>query len=82
MVGILVVKADEHDLVPIHEVLSEEEKAELLKRLKATEKEIPIIRKSDPALKKIKKVNEYDIVKITRQSILSKESIYYRIVRK
>ncbi len=71
----------DHELVPKHEVLSEEEKKRVLEKFKITEEKLPKILESDPVVKKINaKVG--DVIKITRKSPVKKESVYYRIVVK
>jgi DNA-directed RNA polymerase subunit H len=72
---------ENHILVPKHELLSEEEAAELLKKLNANIDDLPKIKKNDAAIKKLKtKIN--DIIKITRSSPTAEETIYYRVVKK
>jgi len=72
---------ENHILVPKHELLSEEEAAELLKKLNANIDDLPKIKKNDPAIKKLKtKIN--DVIKITRSSPTAEETIYYRVVKK
>lgn len=60
-------------------VLSEEEKKNLLEKLKIHEKQLPKILDSDPVVKKIK-AKPGDVIKIIRKSPTAEESIYYRIV--
>lgn len=68
-----------HELVPKHEILSEEEKTKLLKKYGITIKELPRILASDPAIKSLNpKIG--DVVKITRKSKTAGESVYYRVV--
>jgi DNA-directed RNA polymerase subunit H len=70
-----------HELVPKHEILSEEEKAKLLKKYGITIKELPRILASDPAIKSLNpKIG--DVIKITRKSKTAEESVYYRVVVK
>lgn len=70
-----------HELVPKHELLTEEEKEELLKRYGVTITQLPRILISDPAIRGLNaKVG--DIIKITRYSPTAGKSIYYRVVRK
>ena len=69
----------EHELVPKHEIVSEEEKQKLLKKLKITEEQLPKIKLSDPIVK-ILKAKKGDLIKITRKSPTAGISIYYRIV--
>ncbi len=70
----------EHELVPKHEIISEKEKEELLKKygIKSL-RQLPRILSSDPVVKAIgAKVG--DIIKITRKSPTAGEAVYYRIV--
>ena len=68
-----------HVLVPKHEVLTEEEAEEVLKKYNITKSQLPKILISDPMVKKIgAKVG--DIIKITRKSPTAGESIFYRVV--
>ncbi|MCD6477463.1 MAG: DNA-directed RNA polymerase subunit H [Candidatus Aenigmarchaeota archaeon] len=74
-------KVTDHILVPKHEVLSKEEKIELLKKLNISEKQLPKIFDSDPVVKEIgAKIG--NVIKITRNSPVAGKSIYYRIVIK
>ncbi|MEM0443160.1 MAG: DNA-directed RNA polymerase subunit H [Candidatus Caldarchaeum sp.] len=69
----------EHVLVPKHEVLSQAEAEELLKRLGVTPDKLPYILPSDPMVKKLK-ARVGDIIKITRVSETAGEAVYYRVV--
>jgi DNA-directed RNA polymerase subunit H len=70
-----------HELVPKHEILSEEEKKELLKKYGISLKQLPRILLSDPVIKSLgAKVG--DVIRITRKSETAGESIYYRVVVK
>ncbi len=72
-------KITEHQLVPKHEILSEQEKRALLERFGITEDKLPRIFVTDPVIAHIKaKVG--DVLKITRTSPTAGRSIYYRIV--
>ncbi len=68
-----------HELVPLHEVLSEQETEELLKRYNITKSQLPKILASDPIVKKIK-ASPGDVVRITRKSRTAGKSIFYRVV--
>ncbi|NOZ83167.1 MAG: DNA-directed RNA polymerase subunit H [Euryarchaeota archaeon] len=74
-----VVDISKHELVPKHEVMSEEEAKELLERLNITKGQLPKILKSDPMVQKIK-AKPGDIIKITRKSPTAGTTIYYRVV--
>ena len=68
-----------HELVPRHEVLSAAEKKELLERMAITEKQLPKMLDSDPVIKQIE-AKPGDVIKITRKSQTSGETVYYRLV--
>ncbi|MBI5332560.1 MAG: DNA-directed RNA polymerase subunit H [Candidatus Aenigmarchaeota archaeon] len=65
--------------VPKHEILEEDEKLILLKKLNATEKQLPKIKTSDPAIKAIA-AKKGDVVRITRNSRIAGKALYYRVV--
>jgi DNA-directed RNA polymerase subunit H len=69
----------DHELVPKHIILSEKEKEEVLKKYRATLKQLPRILSSDPVAKAIG-AKPGDVIKIIRKSPTAGESIYYRIV--
>ncbi|MFQ5758433.1 MAG: DNA-directed RNA polymerase subunit H [Candidatus Bathyarchaeia archaeon] len=68
-----------HELVPKHEILSEEEVEELLKRYRIKPYQIPRVRASDPAAKMIG-AKPGDIIRITRKSSTAGHSVAYRYV--
>jgi len=69
----------EHELVPKHEILSEEEKKKLLQRYGIDESKLPKILSKDPVVKALK-AKPGDVLRITRKSITAGETVYYRIV--
>jgi DNA-directed RNA polymerase subunit H len=69
----------EHKLVPMHEILSDEQREELLSRLKVQPYQLPQISSSDPAAKAIG-ANPGDILQIARKSPTAGEHIAYRYV--
>ena len=69
----------EHELVPKHEVLSKEEKEEVLDTFKVTLNELPKMLSSDSVLEHIK-AKAGDVIRITRNSPTAGESVYYRVV--
>lgn len=66
-------------LVPKHEILGGEEKAELLKRLNVSLKQLPRIKEEDPVVKLLQG-KRGDVVKVTRKSPVAGEYFYYRVV--
>lgn len=72
-------KVTEHIYVPKHEILSDEEAEELLKRLHAKPEQLPYIHISDPVVRELG-AKPGQILKITRRSETAGESIYYRYV--
>ncbi len=69
----------ESSLVPKHVALSADEKAELMKRLNITPKQLPRIKEDDPAVEAIG-AKKGDILKIIRNSMVAGEYVYYRVV--
>jgi len=69
----------QHELVPLHIKLNEDEKQKVLDELNISEKQLPSINENDVMIKKLNaKVG--DLIKIIRKSQTSKESVYYRVV--
>lgn len=74
----LTFNITEHDLVPEHEIMSEEEKNELVANLNIkTIDSLPTIKLTDP-VSKFYGIKEGQVFKITRQSESSGKSIVYR----
>jgi DNA-directed RNA polymerase subunit H len=65
--------------VPKHAVLAADEKAEFMKKFNITPKQLPRIKEDDAAVEAIG-AKKGDIVKITRNSPVAGEYIYYRVV--
>jgi DNA-directed RNA polymerase subunit H len=70
-----------HELVPEHIILKENEIKEVLEKFNIKPENLPKILLSDPAVKAIN-AKEGDILKIVRKSKTAGISIYYRIVIK
>ena len=69
-----------HELVPKHVFLSEDEKNNVIKKYGIKKmKQFPKILKSDPAVH-ILDAKVGDLIKIIRKSQKVKESVYYRVV--
>jgi len=69
----------EHALVPLHEILSEKDKSQLLSQYRVQPYQIPQIKSGDPAVKAIG-AKPGDVLKITRKSTTAGEHITYRYV--
>lgn len=68
-----------HVLSPKYEILSEEQKIELIRRYRIKPYNLPKILTTDPAAKAIgAKIG--DVIKVTRKSPISGEVISYRLV--
>ena len=72
------IDVSKHELVPKHEVISEKEKEELIKKYGSL-KNFPRIYSTDPQVKLLK-AKPGDVIKITRFNEVTGESIYYRVV--
>jgi DNA-directed RNA polymerase subunit H len=68
-----------HELVPNHELISEEEKKQLFKKYSITPDQLPKILDTDPVCLSIG-AKPGQIIKITRKSTTAKEAIIYRLV--
>ncbi len=66
-------------MVPKHEIATEEEVADILKRYNATKDLLPKIVRDDPAIKDLKP-DIGTVIKITRKNPASGATPYYRVV--
>lgn len=66
-------------MVPMHVILTEEEKNEVLKKYRVALKQLPRILITDPAIAD-KNPNAGDVVKIIRNSPTAGETFYFRVV--
>lgn len=70
---------ENHELVPKHEVLDEEEAEEVLEEYDVTRRGLPKIEQGDAALKNLE-AEVGDIIRIERESPTAGETTYYRVV--
>lgn len=70
----------QHNLVPEHTILSDEEAEEVLLNMNINEDQLPKILPNDPVVKAIN-AKEGDILKITRKSETAGIFVSYRIVK-
>ena len=68
-----------HELVPLHVILSDDEKKELFKKYNITPDQLPKILDNDPVPISIE-AKPGQIVKIIRKSHTAKEAVAYRLV--
>ncbi len=69
----------EHNLVPEHVLLSDEEKKALLKKYRIKISQLPRIFTTDPAVKELG-AKKGDVIKILRKSEVAGTVEYYRVV--
>jgi len=69
----------DHELVPRHILLGEEESIEVLKTYNIDKRMLPKIKMSDPAVKEIG-AKPGDIIKIIRESETAGQSEFFRLV--
>ena len=74
-------KTEDHDMVPKHEVLTPQERKELLETLGVTKDQLPLIRETDPMSKEIS-AKPGDVIRIIRKSPTAGHTVYYRHVIK
>ncbi len=74
----------EHQLVPEHRLVAEEEAVEVLKKLRITKDQLPKIHRSDPVIQVLERIEgpieEGRIIKVTRMSGTAGVSVAYRLV--
>ena len=68
-----------HELVPLHTIISEEERQELFKKYSIKPDQLPKILDTDPVTVSIG-AKQGQIVKITRKSQTAKQAVAYRLV--
>ena len=82
----------EHELVPEHVLLTEEEAEQVLAEMGITRDQLPKIRKNDPAIRQLERtlvddkgttygmINPGRVIKVIRKSATAEEFVAYRVV--
>ena len=74
-----IILVPNHTYVPKHEIIDKKEAEEVLQKFNCKPTELPLIFVNDPAIIGLG-VKPGDMIKITRKSGTSGESLYYRYV--
>jgi DNA-directed RNA polymerase subunit H len=74
-------KAQEHEMVPKHEVLTPKEKNEVLDTLGIEKEQLPLVKETDPVAKDAS-AKPGDVLRIVRKSQTAGHTVYYRLVAK
>ncbi len=72
-------KIPQHEFVPQHRVLDDEEKKEVLEEYGIKLSQLPRIKSKDKAIKHLD-VSTGDVIEVTRKSRTAGETKYYRVV--
>ena len=74
-----IILVPNHAYVPKHEIMTKKEAEDVLQKFNCNATELPLIFVTDPAIVGLG-VKPGDMIKITRKSGTSGESLYYRYV--
>jgi DNA-directed RNA polymerase subunit H len=73
-----MVDESQHELVPEHTVLTDDEVEDVLEEYEITQTDLPKIKRTDPALPD--NAEEGDVIEIERDSRTTETAIVYRMV--
>ncbi|MFC6716284.1 DNA-directed RNA polymerase subunit H [Natrialbaceae archaeon GCM10025810] len=73
-----MVDVSQHELVPEHTVLEEEDLEEVLSEYHIDRTDLPKIKRTDPALPDEAEIG--DVIKIVRNSRTTEQAVVYRLV--
>ena len=73
-----MVDVSEHELVPEHSVLDEDELDDVLEEYNVDQTDLPKIKRADPALPDDAEVG--DVIEIVRDSRTTDQAVVYRLV--
>jgi len=71
---------NDHEAVPEHRKLDEDEIEEVLEKYDAEKNDLPKIERTDAALKNKDNIEAGDVIEILRESPTAGEAVYYRRV--
>ncbi|MFB6182686.1 MAG: DNA-directed RNA polymerase subunit H [Candidatus Nanohaloarchaea archaeon] len=75
----MAIDITDHESVPEHRKMEENEVEELLEKYETSKEQLPKIERTDAALKQMD-IETGDVIEITRESPTAGESKYYRVV--
>ncbi|MBS3127511.1 DNA-directed RNA polymerase subunit H [Candidatus Woesearchaeota archaeon] len=75
----MAIDITKHFLVPEHTKMTDSEVQKLYQKYNLSSKELPKIKKEDPAIAKLQ-VKVGDVIKVERKSATAGKSYYYRVV--
>lgn len=76
----MAMNINDHEAVPEHRKLDEEEIEEVLEKYDTEKNNLPKIERTDAALKNKDNIEVGDVIEILRDSPTAGESVYYRRV--
>jgi DNA-directed RNA polymerase subunit H len=76
----MAMNINNHEAVPEHRKLDEDEIEEVLERYDTEKDSLPKIERTDAALKNKDNIEVGDVIEIVRESPTAGESVYYRRV--
>ena len=76
----MAMNINDHELVPDHRKLDEDEIEEVLEKYDAEKNDLPKIERTDAALKNKDNIEVGDVIEIVRDSPTAGEAVYYRRV--
>jgi DNA-directed RNA polymerase subunit H (RpoH/RPB5) len=74
-----IIDIFQSELVPKHDIMSEDEKSHFLSELNITTKQLPKISQDDPIVKRLN-AKKGDVIKVSRNDPNVGEYNYYRVV--
>jgi DNA-directed RNA polymerase subunit H (RpoH/RPB5) len=76
----MAINAQDHESVPDHRKLEEDEVEEILEKYNTSKEKLPKIKDNDAALKQFDDIEIGDVIEIVRESPTAGTTTYYRKV--